>query len=1145
MRKIAKLLCFILSLLLVVTGMQIPAKYSYAEDKPAEALTPDTTNKVSVELKKVIIDNQELDLTDPKLTPGTTNNFNTNVAVEYNYITTTALANGYYVKIPMPDLFRNHITYSPDWTDIGNIPGMVPGTVYYKKGAEFMYVVFKDNTSPGGGNFRITLEKGKIGTGEKPITITEPKSGTTITFKLKDTTPPYAPFGTWRLKDKYLSKDGEFAKTNIQNDTIKWSIVFNDDLLIKQYEETWKKKLNNDPANTYPYVMPQQRTNQLIEDKDIPIDFDITKVELYAEVVVPTLSNHGIPSFSKLRQIRLNHKIYTMDEILTKMGNTTPTYEQFKEFFRTDASLESPRTVVYKTSELQSVLFAMARVPEPTLTIPRAPLESMVNGYSEPTLYPSQKTMMKLVYPEAQAIHLRLGIFTLIPEDKRGAGELFKNKASITFDENADPNKPDSSETQLIYGFTGSSYGNWKDITVEKKWEDPKFPAWGAEHIKPINITLEGGGIKRTAQLTKENNYTYKFTNLPIAKAGKDIIYKVEEDYSANGDYEFDFQEGNAHQPKDVTKIKLYNKPKTTSVKVTKEFRSTRDYNEATVDVSLQSNLDPVTGVIGQAFHDTGNSITLDKNNNFNHTFIGLRKYDIKGKWITYKPVEKSVKLNGTDITAEFTPLISGTQQIGFQILNVSKETRDIDVEKVWKDRPPQPTDVTVHLKGAGVEQGSVVLNLANNLKHKFTNLRRYSDKDGHEIQYTIKEDPVLDFSAKYSVTTDKALVVTNSLTTKVTLEVNKSWKDIDGNDYPINSDTDAEFVVIADGEEIPVILDTNSSNNHYDKRENLPFRKNGVDIDYQLKELRVKKGYEATITRAQGDKKYTFTVVNKRIPTTITIKKVFVGDKLPEVTVHLLEKGEKINTFTLNESNNWEETYRTEKFDEEGNLRVFDIEEDHYDKYRVEYKKENDYNFTITNTKLENITPPTPPTDNNGPGGGGPGGGGPSDKPKPDPKPDNDKPEKPSNQDRTPKPKTDKPDPKPKDDGGGIGGTGGEDPTPSKPSERPTRTPDSDPSTPPTPSVPSYPRNNIPDPNDPNSPETIVVVDENGVPLGTYTKRTNPDGTVEYIDEDGVPLGGVLVKTGNEFPENALIITSMISLLGLVILRRYRRKDK
>ena len=65
MRKIAKLLCFILSLLLVVTGMQIPAKYSYAEDKPAEALTPDTTNKVSVELKKVIIDNQELDLTDP------------------------------------------------------------------------------------------------------------------------------------------------------------------------------------------------------------------------------------------------------------------------------------------------------------------------------------------------------------------------------------------------------------------------------------------------------------------------------------------------------------------------------------------------------------------------------------------------------------------------------------------------------------------------------------------------------------------------------------------------------------------------------------------------------------------------------------------------------------------------------------------------------------------------------------------------------------------------------------------------------------------------------------------------------------------------------------------------------------------------
>ncbi|MGP1488192.1 MAG: DUF7601 domain-containing protein [Peptoanaerobacter stomatis] len=163
----------------------------------------------------------------------------------------------------------------------------------------------------------------------------------------------------------------------------------------------------------------------------------------------------------------------------------------------------------------------------------------------------------------------------------------------------------------------------------------------------------------------------------------------------------------------------------------------------------------------------------------------------------------------------------------------------------------------------------------------------------------------------------------------------------------------------------------------------------------------------------------------------------------------------------------------------------------------------------------------------------------------------DNPPPTTPKEDPKTP-PTTPKEDPKttPKEDPKTPPTTPKEDPktTPKEDPKTPPTTPDSPPETPdtpPAPSVPSYPRNNPPDPNDPNSPETIVVVDENGVPLGTYTKRTNPDGTVEYVDEDGVPLGGVLVKTGNEFPENALIITSMVSLLGLVILRRYRRKDK
>ncbi|MGP1488575.1 MAG: prealbumin-like fold domain-containing protein [Peptoanaerobacter stomatis] len=130
---------------------------------------------------------------------------------------------------------------------------------------------------------------------------------------------------------------------------------------------------------------------------------------------------------------------------------------------------------------------------------------------------------------------------------------------------------------------------------------------------------------------------------------------------------------------------------------------------------------------------------------------------------------------------------------------------------------------------------------------------------------------------------------------------------------------------------------------------------------------------------------------------------------------------------------------------------------------------------------------------------------------------------------------------------GPGPGGSGGDDPTPPGPSNDPQTPPPSVPDRDrPTPSVPTYPIDDTPNPNNPASPDSIVVSDEDGVPLGTYTKQTKPDGTVEYVDEDGVPLGvRKLVKTGNEFPEIPLMMTSALSLLGLVVLRRYRRKDK
>ena len=61
---------------------------------------------------------------------------------------------------------------------------------------------------------------------------------------------------------------------------------------------------------------------------------------------------------------------------------------------------------------------------------------------------------------------------------------------------------------------------------------------------------------------------------------------------------------------------------------------------------------------------------------------------------------------------------------------------------------------------------------------------------------------------------------------------------------------------------------------------------------------------------------------------------------------------------------------------------------------------------------------------------------------------------------------------------------------------------------------IPSYGVEATPDPNDPNSPDVFILLDDDGIPLGVYTKTPQDDGTFIYLDDDGIPLGGV------EFPQ-------------------------
>lgn len=118
--------------------------------------------------------------------------------------------------------------------------------------------------------------------------------------------------------------------------------------------------------------------------------------------------------------------------------------------------------------------------------------------------------------------------------------------------------------------------------------------------------------------------------------------------------------------------------------------------------------------------------------------------------------------------------------------------------------------------------------------------------------------------------------------------------------------------------------------------------------------------------------------------------------------------------------------------------------------------------------------------------------------------------------------------------------------PTPPEPTPNPTPTPIPSPDARPIPNPvpdnprPAYPRTSIPDANDPAAPDEITIINDDGVPLGNYEKKINPDGTAEYVimDEE-VPLAPALPATGGTGVALYLVLGTAISLLGLTLMLR------
>ena len=339
-------------------------------------------------------------------------------------------------------------------------------------------------------------------------------------------------------------------------------------------------------------------------------------------------------------------------------------------------------------------------------------------------------------------------------------------------------------------------------VKVSKEWVGPKGSS------ATIHLWADGVDTGKSVTLNERNNWQHTFEGLKKKNTdGSEIQYTVKEDAITNydssitGDMENGFTVTNTNTEKISVPVK--------KVWVGKEADS--------VTIKLLAD-----GAEKE-------SVTLTKDDNWEHTFSNLPKYADDGHEIEYTVDE--VHIDGYSTT------ISGTAATGFNITNTILEKRSIHVTKKWIGS--EGTGATIHLFANGHEVDSVTLNAGNQWEHTFEGLKK-NNTDGSEIQYTVKEDAITNYDSSITGDMENGFTVTNTNTEKISVPVKKVW---------VGKEADSVTIkLLADGAEKESVTLTKDDNWEH-TFSNLPkYADDGHEIEYTVDEVHI-DGYSTTIS--------------------------------------------------------------------------------------------------------------------------------------------------------------------------------------------------------------------------------------------------------------------------------------------------------
>ena len=219
----------------------------------------------------------------------------------------------------------------------------------------------------------------------------------------------------------------------------------------------------------------------------------------------------------------------------------------------------------------------------------------------------------------------------------------------------------------------------------------------------------------------------------------------------------------------------------------------------------------------------------------------------------TYKVKEKTAptgyELNDTEYTLQVTSTGGALQTITDKPIKTN-----ISVTKTWVG--PKAGPVTIHLFANGTDTGSTLtLDDSNNWTGSFTNVRKY-DQSGTEIQYTIDEDAVVDYTTNVSGDAASGYKVVNTNTGTFSIPVTKTWVGPKAGPVTIH--------LFVNGTDTGSTLTLDDSNNWTGSFTNVrKYDQSGTEIQYTISEDTV-NGYDTTIS---GNQITGFTITNTEKP--------------------------------------------------------------------------------------------------------------------------------------------------------------------------------------------------------------------------------------------------------------------------------------